>query len=78
MVWSVAYGDYDSPLGTALHKGEGVAGRVLEAGQPIRLNSNQQLPSRAGQASSPISKRGVVAVPVVSGEEYLGRVARIG
>ena len=72
MVWSVSCGDYTSPLGTALKKGEGVAGRVLQTGKPITLQFDQRLPSLDSQTSAPPTERGVVAVPVICGEECLG------
>jgi signal transduction histidine kinase len=72
LIWSVAHGDYASPLGTALRKGEGIAGRVLETGQAMTLNPDELLSPESNDETGRGAERGVVAVPVVHGKELLG------
>ncbi|MGQ9600416.1 MAG: GAF domain-containing protein, partial [Anaerolineae bacterium] len=56
---------------TALRRGEGMFGRVLETGQPLLIDDYQSWPGRLA-AYEQVPLRGVMAVPIRWGEELLG------
>jgi PAS domain S-box-containing protein len=69
--WVVAVGSDVAPIGTILHRGEGLSGKVWESGEPLIVNDYQHWKGRAVAWESyptPV----VVGVPVRWGEEFLG------
>ncbi len=56
---------------TALRRGEGMFGRVLQTGQPLLLDDYQRWPGRL-PAYEHVPLRGVMAVPIRWGDEFLG------
>jgi len=72
MEWSVFVGpDSVAPVGTIIHRGEGLCGKVWEAGRPLIVNDYGRW---EGQAASweehPVAA--IVGVPISCGEEFLG------
>jgi len=69
--WTIAVGPTKVPLGSLLKRGEGLAGKVWESGEPIIVDDYQHWEGRAAiYDGSPIT--GVVSVPIRWGEEFLG------
>ncbi len=69
--WTAAIGSDMAPLGTTLHRGEGLSGKVLETGKPLIVDDYQHWEGRAASWEGyPIS--GVVGAPVRWGEDFLG------
>jgi signal transduction histidine kinase len=69
--WSVSVGSKLAPIGTVLRRGEGLAGKVWEASEPLIVDDYQHWEGRAG-AWEGYPVRAVVGAPVRWGEEFLG------
>jgi signal transduction histidine kinase len=69
--WSVPVGPHLAPGGIVLHRGEGLAGKVWETGEPLIVDDSRHWEGRAASWESyPVMA--VVSVPVRWGEEFLG------
>ncbi len=69
--WSAAIGSNIAPVGTILHRGEGLSGKVWETGKPLIVDDYQHWEGRAATWEGyPISA--IVGAPVRWGEEFLG------
>jgi len=69
--WAMAVGPHLAPIGTVLHRGEGLSGRVWETGEPLIADDYQAWEKRAAVYEG-YPFRAVVGVPVRWGEEFLG------
>jgi diguanylate cyclase (GGDEF)-like protein/PAS domain S-box-containing protein len=69
--WDVSIGPDQVPVGTVLHWGEGLAGKVWETGEPLIVDDYQQWDGRAASYDG-YPWTAVVGVPVRWGEEFLG------
>jgi len=69
--WTAAIGSNVVPIGTVLHRGEGLAGKAWETGQPLIVDDYQHWEGRAA-AWEDYSVPSAVGVPVRWGEEFLG------
>jgi diguanylate cyclase (GGDEF)-like protein/PAS domain S-box-containing protein len=69
--WSVSVGPDLTPVGTVLHRGEGLSGKVWETGEPLIVDDYQQWEGRVVIYECHPSKA-TVGVPVRWGEEFLG------
>ncbi|HOU11714.1 MAG TPA: PAS domain S-box protein [Anaerolineae bacterium] len=58
-------------IGTTLQAGEGLAGRVFQAGQPLMVEDYHHWEGRAAQYSD-ISTRRIVGVPLTVGQQIIG------
>jgi PAS domain S-box-containing protein len=69
--WCVPVGARMAPAGTVLQRGEGLAGKVWETGQPLVVEDYQRWEGQTASWSSyPV--RAVVSAPVRWGEAFLG------
>jgi len=69
--WTAAVGPDVAPVGTVLHRGEGLSGRIWETGGPITVDDYQHWEGRAATWEGyPVWA--AVGVPVRWGEEFLG------
>jgi PAS domain S-box-containing protein len=69
--WAVASGPHAEPMGTMLQRGEGLAGKVWESGEPIVVNDYRHWEGRAAIFDAyPFSA--IVGVPVRYRSEFLG------
>lgn len=76
--WTTAVGLHLSPGGTiVLHRGEGLAGKVLESNQAIIVDDYQNWEGKASIFDD-YPWTAVVAVPIRSGEEFLGVLEVLG
>lgn len=68
---AVATGPNAAPIGTILHRGEGLSGKVLETGKPLVVDNYQhwegQSPTFIGHTITSI-----IGVPIHWGQEFLG------
>jgi len=69
--WSMAVGPHLSPIGTVLHRGEGLSGKVWETGKALIVDDYQAWEKRAAVYEG-YPFKAVVAAPVCWGEEFLG------
>jgi PAS domain S-box-containing protein len=69
--WSVPVGSNLAPIGTILHRGEGLAGKVWETGESFAVDDYQQWEGRAAIYEDR-RFRAVVGAPVRWGDEFLG------
>ncbi len=69
--WTAAVGSNMALLGTVLHRGEGVSGRVWETGEPLIVDDYQHWEGRAAIWEE-YSITGIVGVPVRWSGEFLG------
>ena len=68
---TVGYGV--TPLGTALHRGEGLSGKIWETGEPLIVDDYQHWEGRiAAWEDHPTPITASVGVPVRWGEKFLG------
>jgi GAF domain-containing protein len=71
LVWTVAVGSGLAPIGSELHLGEGLAGKVWLTGQPIIVDDYQDWEGRAAiYEGHPWTA--VLGVPIAWGGEFLG------
>jgi putative nucleotidyltransferase with HDIG domain len=71
MEWTVTVGLDSLPPEPFVHRGEGLAGKILETGEPLIIDDYQHWEGRvAGWEGYPF--RAVVGVPVRWGDEFLG------
>jgi PAS domain S-box-containing protein len=69
--WAVTIGPNMAPIGTVLHRGEGLSGRVWEIGEPLIVDDYQHWEGHAAvYEDHPWAA--VVGVPVHWGKEFLG------
>jgi diguanylate cyclase (GGDEF)-like protein/PAS domain S-box-containing protein len=69
--WAMAVGPHLAPIGTILHRGEGLSGKAWETGQPLIVDDYQAWEGRATVYEGyPFGV--VVGMPVRWGEEFLG------
>jgi PAS domain S-box-containing protein len=69
--WAVTIGPNMAPIGTVLHRGEGLSGRVWETGEPLIVDDYQHWEGHAAvYEGHPWAA--VVGVPVHWGKEFLG------
>ncbi|MCK4450978.1 MAG: GAF domain-containing protein, partial [Anaerolineae bacterium] len=69
--WSMAVGPHLVPIGTVLHRGEGLSGEVWETGEPLIVDDYRHWEGRAAFCEGyPFGV--VVEVPVRWGKEFLG------
>jgi PAS domain S-box-containing protein len=69
--WAVAVGPELAPLGTVLHRGEGLSGKAWEAGKSLAVDDYQHWEGRAAIYDGyPFTA--VAAVPIRWGDEFLG------
>jgi diguanylate cyclase (GGDEF)-like protein/PAS domain S-box-containing protein len=69
--WSVSIDPDAAPIGTVLHRGEGLSGKVWESREPLIVDDYQTWEGRAvAWGDYPITA--AVGVPVRWGEEFLG------
>jgi diguanylate cyclase (GGDEF)-like protein/PAS domain S-box-containing protein len=69
--WAAGIGPNVSPIGTAIHRGEGVSGRIWETGEPLIVDDYQHWEGRAPSWEG-IPITAIVGVPVRWGGEFLG------
>jgi PAS domain S-box-containing protein len=69
--WAAAIGPDVAPIGTVIHRGGGVSGRVWETGEPLIVDDYQHWEGRAPSWEG-IPITAIVGVPVRWGEEFLG------
>jgi diguanylate cyclase (GGDEF)-like protein/PAS domain S-box-containing protein len=69
--WAMAVGPHLAPIGTVLHRGEGLSGKVWEIGEALIVDNYQTWEGRAAVYED-YPFRAVVGVPVRWGEEFLG------
>ncbi|MDY7079863.1 MAG: GAF domain-containing protein [Chloroflexota bacterium] len=69
--WVVAVGPTAMPVGSVLYRGEGLAGKVWEAGEPLIVDDYQRWEGRASVYEG-LSNEAIVGVPICWGEEFLG------
>ena len=69
--WSVSIGPNVAPIGTVLHRGEGLSGKVWESGEPLIVDDYQTWEGRA-VAWEDYRITAAVGVPVRWGEDLLG------
>jgi PAS domain S-box-containing protein len=68
--WVLAVGDDLAPIGTTMGKGEGLSGRVWEAGEPLAIENYDQWEGRSEQwAHYPGA---IIAAPIRWGDQLLG------
>lgn len=69
--WTICVGPHLAPIGTVLHRGEGLSGRVWESGEPMAVDNYAQWQDRAAVYEGyPFGA--TVAVPVRWGDEFFG------
>lgn len=69
--WAVSLGTQAAPIGSVLHRGEGLSGKVWETGEPLSVDDYRCWEGRAEIYKDP-DFVSVVGVPVYWGEEFLG------
>ncbi len=69
--WTVSIGPHMVPTGTVLGRGEGLAGKVWENGQPMVVDDYRAWDGRAAKHEG-YSWTSVAGVPVRWGDEFLG------
>ena len=69
--WAMAVGPNMAPIGTILHRGEGLSGKVWDTGEPLIVDNYQRWEGRAAIYDG-YPWQAVVGVPVRWGEEFLG------
>ncbi len=69
--WTAVVGSNLAPVGTILHRGEGLSGKVWETGEPLIVNDYQHWEGRAATWKG-YHVPAAVGVPVYWGEEFLG------
>lgn len=75
--WTVGIGSNPIPIGSALHRGEGAAGKVWDTGKPVIVDDYQDWGGRA-KIYDTYHFTSVVDVPVCWGNEFLGVLAVSG
>jgi len=71
LVWVMAVGPHLAPIGTILHRGEGLSGKVWETGESLIVGDYRHWEGRAAIYEG-YPWTAIVAVPVRWGEEFLG------
>ena len=69
--WTVAIGPQLAPVGSVLHRGEGLSGRVWETGEPFIVDDYRQWEERP-TVYKEYPFVATVGVPIRWGEEFLG------
>jgi diguanylate cyclase (GGDEF)-like protein len=69
--WVMVVGSHQVPIGTILHRGEGLSGKVWETGEPLVVYDYQAWEGRAAVWEDYVTTP-VVGVPICWGEEFLG------
>ena len=69
--WAVSIGSNLAPIGSVLHRGEGLSGTVWETGQPHFVDDYQHWEGQAGTYEG-YQFHATLGVPVRWGEEFLG------
>lgn len=65
----VTNGPNTAPIGSAIHRGEGLSGRVWKTGEPLIVNTYQQWEGRVAVYEGWTA---IVGVPIRWGEDFLG------
>ena len=68
----IGVGAYSQSVGFRLDRGEGVAGRVWERGQPLVVNDYAAWEGRLAQAKYEVEIRAIIGVPLKSGAHVTG------
>ncbi len=71
LVWVMAVGLQMAPLGTVIHRGEGLSGKVWETSEPLIVDDYQQWEGRAAVYEG-YPFQAIVSVPVYWGDKFLG------
>ncbi len=69
--WVVGIGPGAPPNGSALHRGEGLSGKIWETGKPLLVNDYQRWKKRA-PIYNDLPVAAIAGVPIQWGEELLG------
>ncbi|HHX43772.1 MAG TPA: GAF domain-containing protein [Chloroflexi bacterium] len=69
--WTMAVGPHPSPVGTVLHCGEGLAGRIWQTGKPLAVDDYRCWPGRTARDHG-VTMVAAVGVPVTWGAAFLG------
>ncbi|MCR4408127.1 MAG: GAF domain-containing protein, partial [Anaerolineae bacterium] len=69
--WAMAIGPSLAPVGSILHRGEGLSGKVWDTGKPMIVDNYQRWEGRAAIYNG-YPFQAVVAAPVRWGDEFLG------
>jgi PAS domain S-box-containing protein len=69
--WTVAIGPHTALVGSILHRGEGLSGKIWETGEPLIVDDYQIWEGRADIYDGYLF-RATVGVPIRWGEEFLG------
>ncbi len=69
--WAVNVGETQVPVGSILHRGEGLAGQVWETGQPLIVDDYQHWEGRTAIYDE-LTNVAVVSAPVHWGDQFLG------
>jgi two-component sensor histidine kinase len=70
LVWAVSHGGNTAPIGTVIHRGEGISGKVLETRKAVVVKDYKEWPDRSEKW--PSLSASVACVPIVHGDEFLG------
>ncbi len=69
--WAIAVGPNPAPIGTVLRRGEGLAGKVWQSGEPLIVDDYQSWEGRA-EIYAGYAFYSVVEAPIRLGDEFLG------
>ncbi len=69
--WTMAVGPNLTPIGTILHQGEGLSGKVWESGEPLIVDDYQHWEGQASVCKG-CPWTAVIGVPIRWGEKFLG------
>jgi len=69
--WTVSIGSISAPIGSILHRGEGLSGRVWKTGEPLIVADYRKWKGKA-TIFKDSDFRAVIGVPVCWGGEFLG------
>ncbi len=69
--WTAAVGPNVAPVGTVIHRGEGISGKVWETGEPLSVDDYQHWEGRAASWEG-IPVAAIMGTPVRWGGEFLG------
>jgi PAS domain S-box-containing protein len=75
--WCIGVGTSPPPIGSSLHKGEGLAGRVWAQRRPLLVNDYEKWEGHAVIYGG-LPNFAAVSAPVLWGEEFLGVLSVIG